>query len=62
VAEVAKMALDGHGADTYRTFWLVDLITVAAAVVALMVALVFSWREEWRWRELERRYGTRDLD
>ena len=68
MAEVAKMVLDGRGAETYRTFWLVEfnwvgvLITVAAAFVALMVALVFSWREEWRWRELERRYGTRDSD
>jgi hypothetical protein len=61
-----RMVLDGRGAETYRTVWLVEfnwiavLVTAAAAFLALVVALVFRWREDWKWRELERRYGTRD--
>lgn len=62
----ARMVLDGRGAETYRTFWLVEfnwigvLVTAAAAFLALVVALVIRWREDWKWREIERRYGTRD--
>ena len=62
----AKMVLEGRGAETYRTFWLVEfnwigvLITAAAGLLALAAALAFQWREDWKWRELERRYGTRD--
>ena len=62
----ARMVLAGRGAETYRTAWLVEfnwigvLVMAVAALVALVVALIVRWREDWKWRELERRYGTRD--
>jgi hypothetical protein len=60
------MVLDGRGAETYRTFWLVQfnwigvLVMTVAALAAQVVALIFRW-QDWKWRELERRYGPRDL-
>lgn len=62
----ARIVLDGRGAETYRTFWLVEfnwigaLAMAIAGLLALVVALVVQWRDDWRWRELERKYGTRD--
>jgi hypothetical protein len=61
-----KMVLDGRGAETYRSFWFVEfswiglLILFGVAALALGVALVIRWREEWQWRQLERKYGVRD--
>jgi hypothetical protein len=55
------MVLDGRGLETYRTPWLVEfnwiglLIFLVAAPVALAVALVFRWREERQWRQVERK-------
>jgi TRAP-type C4-dicarboxylate transport system permease small subunit len=57
----------GHGADTYRTVWLVEfsyiglLVFAGAAVVALVVAAIFGAlhraRERRSWRELDDKYG-----
>ncbi|MEO8187854.1 MAG: hypothetical protein ABI580_10885 [Burkholderiaceae bacterium] len=60
------MVRDGRGAETYRTFWLVEfnwvgvLIMVGAAAIALLIAIAFHWREEQQWRALERKYNGRD--
>jgi hypothetical protein len=55
------MVLDGRGAETYRTFrlvqfnWIGVLVMTVAALAARVVALIFRW-QNWKWRELERRY------
>jgi len=62
------MVLDGRGAETYRTVWFVEfswiglLICLVVSALALVVALIFRWREERQWRQLERKYGVRDAD
>jgi hypothetical protein len=68
ILRALRMVLDGRGAETYRTFWLVEfswiglLIMCAVAALAFGVALLFQWREERQWQQLERKYGVRDPD
>ena len=56
----------GRGTETYRTFWGVEfnwigvVVFIAAAVIALLIAAVFRWREEREWRTLEHKYGKRN--
>jgi hypothetical protein len=66
VTRAYRMVTGGRGTETYRTFWGVEfnwisvLVFVAAAVIAILVAMVFRWREGREWRALERKYGRRD--
>ena len=66
VLKALAMVRDGRGIETYRTAWLVEfswiglLVFIVAAVVALIVGFVLSWREGRQWRALERKYGTRN--
>lgn len=66
ILRALAMVRDGRGAETYRTFWLVEfnwigmLVLVGAAVVAFLIAVAIHWREEQQWRALERKYNRRD--
>jgi hypothetical protein len=67
ISVAVRKVVDGQGLDTYRTFWLVEfnwigfLVLVVAAFVAVFVGMLFAWRENRLWRDLERKYdGTKD--
>src|SRR5512139_3355389 len=70
VQRAVQMVREGHGLDTYRTFWLVEFnwvgffVFVVCALLALLVGFFGQWaqrrRERSEWRELDEKYGGRD--
>ena len=60
-----KKVQDGKGFETYRTFWLVEfsyvgfLVLFVCILVAVLVGLALSWREERQWRAFEKKYQQR---
>ena len=65
VVRALAMVRDGRGMETYRTFFLVEfnwigvLALISSAIVALLIATVFRWREQQQWRALEHQYKGR---
>lgn len=65
ISKAINMVRAGRGLETYRTFWLVEfnwlgfLILLGALVVALVIGLVFRYREYLLWRSLEKKYTSK---
>lgn len=68
IADAIDKVASGQGAQTYRTFWLVEfsyvglIVLVGVVIVALIVGTIDEVRERWQIRDLEKKYGTREDD